>query len=123
MSKDFLNTHNFPLNRSISKQLYSFSKANRFESTREPPCHKAFYDIKKGAFSNRSTSFGYGNKLDLTNREPVPPVGKYELNSQFVYNRDKHRGYSFSKDSKQDTLVNPEKSAALPGPGAYSHLR
>lgn len=34
MSKDLYETHNYPLNRSISKQLYSFPKANRFESSR-----------------------------------------------------------------------------------------
>lgn len=30
MSKDLNQTHNFPLNNSLSKQLYSFPKANRF---------------------------------------------------------------------------------------------
>jgi hypothetical protein len=77
MSKDLQQTHNFPLNRSISKQLYSFPKADRFDPPRESLCTKGFYDIKKGAFSLRTTTFGYGNKWDLTNREPVPPVGKY----------------------------------------------
>lgn len=72
-----MRTCNFPINRSHSKQLYSFSKANRFESTRQPLCQKSFYDIKKGAFSNRATTFGYGNKIDLVNKQPIPPVGKY----------------------------------------------
>jgi len=40
-------------------------------------CIKGFYDINKSAFAQRTTSFGYGNKMDLVNREPVPPVGKY----------------------------------------------
>jgi len=26
----------------------------------------------------RSTTFGYGNKIDLINREGVPPPGSYE---------------------------------------------
>lgn len=104
MSKNLYETHNYPLNRSISKQLYSFPKSNRFDSTREPLCGRAFYDIKKGALNNRTTTFGYGNKIDLVNRQRVPPVGNYEINGQFIYNRQKNRGYSFSKDNKSETL-------------------
>lgn len=100
MSKNLTQTHNFPLNRSISKQLYSFPKATRFEGTREPFCNRAFYEIKKTAFSNRTTTFGYGNKTDMVNRESVPPVGNYRIGDQFSWNRDKRRGYSFSKNEK-----------------------
>lgn len=123
MSKDLTQTHNFPLNRSISKQLYSFPKANRFETTRGPLCNRAFYDIKKGAFGNRTTTFGFGNKMDLVNREPVPPVGNYRIKDQFTSNQIKNRGYSFSKDNKDNSFENPERSMVLPGPGAYDHNR
>lgn len=107
MSRDLTQTHNYPLNRSISKQLYSFPKANRFEAAQGPLCQSSFYETKRGAFGNRTTTFGYGNKMEIVNKTPAPPVGKYQLNDQFVYNREKRRGYSFSKDSKANILVNP----------------
>lgn len=121
MSKNLVETHNNPLNRSISKHLYSFPKANRFEASRDPVCNRAFYDIKKNAFSNRTTTFGYGNKTDFIDRQPNPPVGNYKLTDQFAYNRYKNRGYSFNKNSKFDSQTNPERSLIVPGPGTYNH--
>ena len=64
MCADYQTIHGSPLNRSISKQLYSFPKSNRFSPTPEPLC-KGSYEIKRGAMGNRSTTFGYGNKINL----------------------------------------------------------
>lgn len=61
--------------------------------------------------------------MEIVNKTPAPPVGKYQLNDEFVYNREKRRGYSFSKDSKANILVNPEKTSKIPGPGTYNHTR
>lgn len=107
MCADYLITGNSPINKSPSKQLYSFSKSIRFSPTKEPYCGRSFYDGKKTAFGKRTTTFGYGNKLDLANHEPVPPVGKYHLKNIFTDDKDRNKGYSFSKNKKNSVLVNP----------------
>ena len=68
MPRDYINTSQSPINKSTSKQLYSFSKSIRFTPTPPPLSKTAFYNIKKGAFENRTTTFGYGNKMDFANR-------------------------------------------------------
>jgi len=66
---------------------------------------------------NRTTSFGYGNKISLINKEGVPPPGSYDRKSEFLFSRQKKRGFSFGNDirptSEQD--INPQN----PGPGKY----
>ena len=123
MSIDYIVTGNSPINKSPSKQLYSFSKSIRFSPTKEPYCNRSCYDGKKSAFGKRTTTFGYGNKTDLANHEPVPPVGKYQLKNIFTDDKDRRRGYSFSKNIRGSVLVNPEKSRHIPGPGTYNHNR
>ena len=86
MCADFQVTQRSPLNNSISKQLYSFSKATRFSPAKESLC-KGSYEIKKGAIGNRTTSFGYGNKLSFEENVKNPPVGNYEFKSDFLKNR------------------------------------
>lgn len=56
---------NAPLNNSVSKQMYSFPKAKRFdEKVNKSLCDKLYDlpDIK----DKRSTSIGYGQKTDVT---------------------------------------------------------
>lgn len=63
MSLHFSHTHRSPINTSPSKQLYSFSRADRFEPSRRSECKREFYDIKKGALDKRATSLGFGTKM------------------------------------------------------------
>lgn len=74
-----------PINRSVSKQLYSFPKSIRFGETRQSLCQGS-YDIKTGAFGSRATGFGYGNKMNLVENAGNPPVGNYEQKSEFMRN-------------------------------------
>lgn len=61
-------------------------------------CNKRFYEYKTSTINDRATSFGYGNKIDLANKEDVPAPGKYEKLGEFLLNKNKKRGYSFSRD-------------------------
>lgn len=61
---NYVETSKSPLNSSRSKQLYSFSKANRFGSANYVS-HAPYYDNKITAFGKRATSFGYGQKFTL----------------------------------------------------------
>ena len=48
----------------------------------------------------RTTSFGYGNKVDIINREGVPPPGTYNQNIETMNNKVRQRGFSFSHDKR-----------------------
>jgi hypothetical protein len=83
-------------------------------------CQRSFYNIKKGSFSERAPSFGYGNKLDLINREGVPPPGAYTQNSEFATSKDKKRGFSFGNDKRE--FFSQEVDFTNPGPGKYDKV-
>lgn len=81
------------LNTSLSKMKYSFTKANRFLPTLRSSCdiYYTVPDIK----SKRSTSFGFGNKLNLSlDNSVAPPPGTYAPERLFDKS-PKNRGYSF----------------------------
>ena len=80
MNADFSTIGGSPMNNSVSKQLYSFSKSTRFSPPKSSYCNGS-YEIKRGAFGARATSFGYGNKMNLAEGPNNPPVGNYELRS------------------------------------------
>lgn len=52
------------LNKSTSKQMYSFPKENRFRMTKSSTCNN-FYNLPN-VLSTRSTTLGYGTKYDFT---------------------------------------------------------
>lgn len=83
-------------------------------------CQRSFYNIKKGAFGSRTTSFGYGNKIDLINREGVPPPGAYNQASDLIATRTKSRGFSFGNDRRPS--ISQEFDIANPGPGKYDRV-
>jgi len=58
-------TYNNMLNNSKSKQFFSFGKAKRFSNNNFATEGDSFYDIPS-TLSKRGTSFGYGNKVDIT---------------------------------------------------------
>ena len=68
----------------------------------------------------RTTTFGYGNKTDLINREGVPPPGSYDQKSDFLMGRTKRSGYSFSHDKRE--TFSRELDIENPGPGKYDKV-
>ncbi|CAD8111762.1 unnamed protein product [Paramecium sonneborni] len=73
-----------PLNKSTSKQLYSFSKSPRFNYKEKPDYVKnsaPFYEIKGTIGSpNKGVTFGYGTKVDFSKLcDETPGPGSYKL--------------------------------------------
>ena len=76
----FMETNRSPINNSRFKQLYSFPRANRFIS-QTFVCPAPYYTNNLTALGNRATTFGYGNKFTLENKESVPPPSHYRQDS------------------------------------------
>ena len=110
------NTFRSQINGSTSKALHAFPKAERFEPTFTSACRTSFYNHKSTSLDNRTTSFGYGTKLNFINKEGVPPPGSYDRNSDFFTNGRK-RGFSFGNDAKLG-----DWDEAVPGPGKYDRV-
>ena len=96
--------HRSPLNSSRSKQLYSFSKSNRFYNHNYVST-APYYDNKVTSLGKRATSFGYGDKFTLANRSGFPSPDHYNKNGMFEKNVEKRKGYSFCHNPKQ-ALIN-----------------
>lgn len=118
-SSTFAETANSPLNNSRFKQLYSFPKANRFVSESLKP-NTPYYDNNVTALGKRSTSFGFGNKLTLENRNPYPPPNSYEKVGVFDNAIKKKKGYSFTLDDNR-SLIDEGRVGLVPGPGKYHY--
>lgn len=118
--------HDLPSNDSQSKQLYSFSKANRFpDALYKSNCSLVFYEINpKNYRCQRTTAFVGGNRSDFTKfSENTPPPNMYEVKN-FQMGK-KNQGVSFGKsraDCKDlQSLINRDL-ANVPGPGTYNML-
>jgi hypothetical protein len=70
-ASNFKQIHDFPLNTSTTKQLWSFPKTKRFENKDPKNAHTdAMYSVPEKLYRNqRAASFGRGNRLfDLGNK-------------------------------------------------------
>lgn len=115
--------HNLPVNRSVSKQLYSFPKASRFpEMNFRPQCSEAFYDIPSSLLrSNRACSLGKGQKFDftkITGANPAPNAYNV-VNDTVEKNSSLKASIGISRDMAPQFGILPHKASNLPGPGAY----
>jgi hypothetical protein len=89
------------LNTSVSKMMYTFSKAERFESPtkRLKYCHSLhsdkYYNLPPLFGEGRKTSLGYGKKSDIAGRVdlPCPSPTKYDLSA--IYDLKKKDGIKF----------------------------
>jgi hypothetical protein len=116
------------LNNSPSKQMYSFSKSERFppilsssSSTSSLP-QKQFYNIPP-IRDKRSCSFGYGNKIDFSKESKDKSKVYYNIKSTFSKNSGSPF-YSFGIG--RDLTYNNKLSISnknLPGPGQYNLLK
>ena len=97
------------LNNSTSKMKYSFCKASRFLPTIRSECD-IYYDVPNFR-SRRSTSFGYGNKIDLTIKSPAPSPSRYTQPSAF--DNPQKRGFSFGFGRDVKYLQRRRQSAGL----------
>ena len=115
-----------PTNHSPTKQLYSFSHAERFGSSKlKYNCMAEFYSVKESIFkTNRTCSLGKGNRFDFSkNGRDSPPANSYFPKNTNIEN-NKLKGYSFglSRESCPQFSIVPflKSEAQKPGPGAYT---
>lgn len=117
-----------PVNYSPTKQLYSFSKAQRFGSSKlNFNCKAEFYTINEKIFrTQRTCSLGKGDRYDFskTNRNAPPPNSYFPKNQ--CIEAEKSKGFSFglSRDSCPQLGIVPflKSDAQKPGPGAYTPI-
>jgi hypothetical protein len=82
-----------PLNRSTSKNLWSFGKDDRFQKERVY-CDR-IYEIGGMRPSKYGVSIGKGSKSDFTKDKTVSPASsKYFRSSFFEYNKEHGKGWS-----------------------------
>lgn len=126
-SNDAASVNKNPLNSSTAKQLFSFSKANRFENMRGSLNDNVSYNLPSTR-SLRSTSFGYGSKILDSRRKDSPSPDSYRIPSDFDFSRsDKNKGFSFRVGWKAYTRVYQKEGFKntlgadpnVPGPGTY----
>lgn len=111
-----------PVYVSKSKQLYSFSKSERFKKLiLKNKCEK-YYD-PPSTKSTRSTSFGYGSRTRFDKRDKSPCPGRYELQSDFDSATKKGKVYTFGtcREAYKKVYIkaHPVKDLDIPGPGTY----
>ena len=115
-SPSYQETNRSQLNTSRCKQLYSFPKAARFGSQMQVQKGAPYYDSRISAMGNRSTSFGFGSKFTLENKNEVPPPNIYQRVGSFQEAVEKKKGYSFTHEQKKSIGA---EGGHLPGPGKY----
>ncbi len=111
-----------PTNTSRSKQRFSFPKSPRFGAPAgRNPCD-AFYNLPSTR-SRRGTSFGYGGRGDLAQRNCSPPPTAYSMRSEFAKGGRKANVFTFGiareAYAKVYLKTSPPTDPALPGPGTY----
>ena len=114
-SANYEEVHKSPLNKSISKQMYSFGKAPRFISFRNSASSGAmFYNIPS-SFSSRSCSLGYGSRSDFTVGRKNQSPSFYDIPSCFSQKKLLFSSCTFG--AGRDKLTHIDK--CIPGPGKY----
>lgn len=84
-------------------------------------CEK-FYDLPTTKLQ-RTTSFGVGQRVQLSVRQESPPPNRYNLPSDFENLKQKGKVFSFGicRDaySKVYIKAHPVVDKSIPGPGSY----
>jgi hypothetical protein len=80
-----------PINHSPTKMMYTFPKTQRFFFEKRPLCDQMY--PSQESKTNRSTSFGYGNKYDFTKSKNTAPY--YNLSTNFDPKKTHQPSYTF----------------------------
>jgi len=81
----------------------------------------AFYSLPSTKM-NRTTSFGYGLRVNIENVQRVPPPNIYKIPSHFEFNSKKAYAYSFGTPSNTAPKAQLANHPNIPGPGSYNVL-
>lgn len=83
-----------PINRSKSKMIYSFSKSIRFEEIKSKGSKTFIYELPN-VKNRRSTSLGYGKKLDFVIKHINKKAPYYDIPSDFNAKKPNSPAFSF----------------------------
>eukprot|EP00347_Sterkiella_histriomuscorum_P017541 403348945 len=114
-----INQH--PVNNSTSKQLFSFSKAERFGQPKSMMNHRIAYDLPSMK-STRAAGLGYGSRNAFNIRNDSPSPTNYNLKSEFTKSpSNKAFSFGISREAYSKVYIkeNPLADASVPGPGQY----
>lgn len=115
-----------PINTSVSKQMFSFSKAERFPKPPSNGYANKFYDVPDN-HSKRSTTLGKGTKYDFTANSRGKNAMFYNSKSDFDRDHPFAPSFSFgiSRDKYEKVYYETNKmfDKNIPGPGKYDFLK
>lgn len=116
-----------PINKSTSKQMYSFPKADRFENLAKSSSSSTFYYNLPSVKSNRATSLGRGDKYDFTRDHKGKNATFYNLPSDFDRKHLHAPAFTFGVSRHYYDKVYYETNKMfdknVPGPGKYNYLK
>lgn len=76
------------INKSTSKQMFSFGNSPRFQTKNRRNSNDNFYDLPSTR-QLRSAGFGYGSKFEFSSlAKPYPAPNHYNIKSVFEASRD-----------------------------------
>lgn len=94
-----------PINKSRSKQTYSFSKSQRFDEIKLQGSKTFSYELPEMK-NRRSTSLGYGKKFDFILKHINKKTPFYDLPSEFNNKKPTTPAFSFGIGRKYYDRVN-----------------
>ena len=115
-----------PINQSTSKQMYSFSKADRFPPLKTKGYCDIFYNLPSVTMT-RFASLGKGTKSDFTKTAKDQNAKFYAVKRDFDLDNLQGPKFSFGicreKYAKVYYETNKMLDKNVPGPGKYNYLK
>ncbi len=108
------------INTSTSKEMYSFPTTKRFDPSIQDNS-SFFYDIPS-SFNKRSTSFGFGNKVEFKDRYNNPGPGTYDhiaINNKGRYMVSSLPSTQQNKFGNEVRFKTQTIGSETPGPSTY----
>ncbi|CAK86276.1 unnamed protein product (macronuclear) [Paramecium tetraurelia] len=116
MNTSFEQINKSPLNHSVSKQLYSFPKANRFKEFKDTACPNIY--TLPSMMSKRGAGIGYGQKSDLISESITPGPNNYQIRTTLNTSNGWTMPVGRDKSNKYEGIF-LGLIQKTPGPGQY----
>ncbi|CAD8105237.1 unnamed protein product [Paramecium sonneborni] len=117
----YLATHDSSLNTSLSKQKYTFPKAQRQPIQNKSATNELSYKLPQ-SLGTRQAGIGYGLKHDFSkDAKPVPGPNLYDIQSFVENNLDKKKGptFAYSREQMKAHGMWGSLNQISPGPARY----
>lgn len=119
VNPEVLGKGNVIINTSSSKQMYSFSRADRFGQNKRQ-LDVCYYNLPSYLDTKHGTSIGYGTKLDLGKKQAGRTDSIYDVPREFDLRRRNSPQYSFGLGRELCKLPKARNEKQYPGPGNYN---